>query len=363
MQKRFNKEYLTLEKLQEVRSKYNLAKDVETELSLEEEDLLMLGEDGIETLSIPETEKEIEILNDEISEGYDLIEKELAKIGIYPDKVKLVNESDQTTEELSVMDFSMIESDKLQRIISKVEQRTTTGTTTSHVNIGTYPTSTHTYDGVTCIHSQLGYLSYVDGVSYIPVYKSATSDANKAYIVAKIYPYEYFTYMNSTSSNKRTQIKIQNSNGIFTTGYVENKFAILEGINSYGNYTGGTATCPVGRAELWIKKTYGWVQKIGGKKQPLFKNYYSTNNGLPIYDGGKNQIGKRVGLECYVSGRIGAKAGDSMKNWLQIQYYQTSTELSPQGKNTFYSAGSNHPYFVSTGIDSNSRKPFIRVKA
>lgn len=362
MQKRFSKEYLTLEKLQEVRAKYNLAKSEEIELSLEEEDLLMLGEDGIETLSIPETEEEMEILNDEISGGYDLIEEELAKIGIYPQKVELLNESNEPVDELSVMDFSTIEPEELQKVMDRVEQRTT-GTSTSHVKVGAYPTSKHTYDALTCTHSQLGYLSYTDGVSYIPVMKSATSPDDKAYIVAKIYPREYFTYMSSTSNNKKTQIKIKDSNGTFRTGYVENKFGILQGISSSGHFTSGTSTYPAGKAVLWIQKTWGWVQKTGGKKQPLFRNSYSTNGGLPIYDGGKNQIGKRVGLYCYVSGRIGAKTGDSMKNWLQIQYYQTSTSAYPQGKNTFYSAGSNHPYFVSTGIDSNSKNPFVKVNA
>ncbi|MFQ6872766.1 MAG: hypothetical protein ACLTZL_12800 [Romboutsia timonensis] len=34
---------------------------------------------------------------------------------------------------------------------------------------------------------------------------------------------------------------------------------------------------------------------------------------------------------------------------------------TPQGSNTFYSAGTNHSYFVSTGIDSNSTFPFIMI--
>lgn len=357
MQKRFDKENLTLDKLQEVRAKYNLARSGEVELSLEEEDLLMLGEDGIATLSIPETEEEIETLNTEISEHFDLIEEELSKIGIYPKKVKLLNDSDEPVEELTVMDFTEIDPEKLKDVLNTVEQRTV-GTTTGHVQIGSLPTSAHYYDGVKCIPSQLGYLAYTDGVSYIPVMKSATSPDDKAYIVARVYSKEKFTYLSSSASNGKTQIKIKDSNGAFSTGYIENAFDITQGIGSNGYFTkGGT----VGKAMLWIQKTYGWVQKLGQNKQPLFKNYYSTNGGIPIYDGSKNQIGKRASSGCYVSGRIGAKTGDTMKNWLQIHYYQTSTDASPQGNNTFYSAGTNHPYFVSTGIDTNSINPFIRI--
>ncbi|WP_434799255.1 hypothetical protein [Terrisporobacter vanillatitrophus] len=370
MQKRFTQEELTLEKLQEVRLKYDdLCKNKNTEtyllsqeevhFSLEEEDLLMLGEDGIKTLSIPETEEEIDILNTEISEQFDLMEEEFSNMGIYPKKVKLLNDSDGSVEELKVMDFSEVEPGKLQEVMNIIKI-SSVGTSTGHVDIGSYPTSNHYYDGLKCAHSQLGYLQYTNGVSYIPVMKSASSPDDKAYVVARVYSGEYFTYLSSSSSNSKTQIKIKDSGGTFTTGYIENRFNIQQGISQSGYFTKGT---PAARARLWIEKAYGWVQKIGGKKQPLFKNFYSTNGGIPIYDGDKNQIGKRAGYGCYVSGRIGAKTGESMKNWLQIQYYQTSTSQYPQGDNTFYSAGTNHPYFVSTGIDSNSTKPFIRVMA
>ena len=362
MQKRFSKEEFNLEKLQEVRAKYNNQirekKDV-VELTLEEEDLLMLGEDGIATLSIPETEEEIVLLNDRIVEGLDLIEEELSKLDIKPKKVNLLSENDEFIEELEVMDFAEIDPVVLEKVRKRVEQRHSTGTTKDHVKVGANPTSTHTYDGVKCVHSQLGYLNNISeyGGSYIPVMKNSTT-TNKSDLIASVYPKEYFTYLTSSASNGRTQVKIKDSSGNFTTGYMENKFDLTECITTSGNFGSSSS---VGTASLWIQKTWGWVKKTGESKQPLFKNYYNTNGGIPIYDGSKNQIGKRAGYQCYVSGRVGAKTGDSMKNWLQIQFYQTSTSSTPQGSNTFYSAGTNHPYFVSTGIDSNSTSPFIRI--
>lgn len=361
MQKRFGKEELTLEKLQEVRSKYNKQmkeKSTNIELTLEEEDLLMLGENGISTLSIPETEKEIELLNAEIVRGLDLIEDELSKLNIKPKKVNLLNDNDEVVEELEVMDFAEIDPKVLSEVRIKASQRHTTGTTTGHVSIGATPTSAHYYDGVKCVHSQLGYMTHVKS-GYVPVWRNSTTKS-KSDIIARVYPKESFTYLTSASSNGRTKIQIQDSAGKFSTGYIENKFSISEIINSQGNFSGGSA---LAIASMWVGKTWGWVKKTGESKQPLFKNFYSTNGGLPIYDGGKNQIGKRAGYGCYVSGRVGAKTGDSMKNWLQIQFYQTSTASSPQGNNTFHSAGISHPYFVSTGIDSNSSAPFVRIFA
>ena len=73
------------------------------------EDLLMLGENGISTLSIPETEKEAELLNSEIVRGLDLIEEELSKLNIKPKKVKILNDNDDVVEELEVMDFAEID--------------------------------------------------------------------------------------------------------------------------------------------------------------------------------------------------------------------------------------------------------------
>lgn len=362
MQKRFSKEEMTLEKLQEVREKYyNQEKEGRSviELTLEEEDLFMLGEDGINTLHIPETENEIEILNTNISEGLDLLEEELAKLGINAEKVDLADDDGNVIDQLEVMDFAGIDPKILEKARMRASQRHTTGTDTGHVKIGSKPTSAHYYDGVKCVHSQLGYLQYTSGVSYVPVANTSSKNIDKSNIIARVYPKEYFTYLTSSGSD-RTQIKIKDSNGKWTTGYLENNFSITEGVNSNGYLS---ASSEVALARLWISKTWGWVKKGVEKKQPLFKNYYSTNGGIPIYNGSKNQIGRRAGYGCYVSGRVGAKTGDTMKAWLQIQFYQTSTSSSPQGKNTFYSAGLSHPYFVATNIDANSTAPLIRVYA
>lgn len=335
MTKRFNKENLTLEKLQEVREKINTqAKQYKADevfdynLTLEEEDLLMLGEDGINTLDIPEIEEnapmEMPIDENVVDVHMNVLMNELAKVGILPKKTEKVDENGNTYIE-EVLEFENFDKKTIeeakQRTIERIEKN-------RYASGSTLLSGSHSYDGIACTLGQFCIAKRISGgnMTY-GVFNSGGGVLSHR---------ENFTVIGPVNSSQNIRIKFLGPTS-YRTGDVANDKG------KWDNFS----------PSYWIHNVWGSFKAANTKYQPLFRVYYSTNGGLPIYDGGKNQIGKRAADGKYITGRHGAKCGSTMHNWIQIEYYQDSA-------GNYKSAGSNHPYFVSAGTDTKSMSPFVR---
>ena len=200
-------------------------------------------------------------------------------------------------------------------------------------------------------HGSLPQLFKVDGTSssfVLPVYKSIFDDKADT---AKLTNRESFTIIigpTGTTTNGGKKVNRHKISLCAPGGGMIERF-----LDQYTD----TAS---GKLIPWTNKRIGVVQFINTWRCS-YKVYYSTNGGLPIYNGSANQIGVRAPHGKRVLAQNGASVGSTYRNWIRIVGYESSASgnvsgfIPPAGDWNVANA-----WFVSTGIESQPTTGFVR---